>query len=204
LPRELDTRSNGSRTACGGLYDGHLEASTAASGSTVSCATCRHDRPVEQYQQQSGKVGTPAALIDDVVAALTRAIEELTRPIDTIKHQAKTVTVGISRSDEDVIDRPLVQAVLSAGAGRDVLSYRTLKVLADLDPAVADVRGFTRYRIDGDTSRSSTAEGFPAICPAASSTARRCAAPSTVWPPSARCSSPSDEAMGGRWLSSPR
>ena len=48
------------------------------------------------------------------------------------------------------MDRPLVQAVLAAGAGRDVLSYRTLKVLADLDPAVAEVIGFTRYGIDGD------------------------------------------------------
>ena len=83
--------------------------------------------------------------------ALTRAIEELTRPVDAIKHQAKTVTVGISRSDEGVMDRALVQAVLDAGAGRDVLSYRTLKVLADLDPAVAEVTGFTRYGIDGDT-----------------------------------------------------
>ena len=133
-----------------GLYDGHLEASTAARlyGLLRDVAS---ERPIEQYQQQSGKVGTPVALIDDVVASLTRAIEELTRPVDTIKHQAKTVTVGISRSDEDVIDRALVQAVLAAGAGRDVLSYRTLKVLADLDPAVADVRGYTRYRIDGDT-----------------------------------------------------
>ena len=30
-----------------------------------------------------------------------------------------------------------------------MLSYRTLKVLADLDPAVAEVTGYTRYRIDG-------------------------------------------------------
>ncbi len=89
-------------------------------------------------------------MLDDLVAALTRAIEELTRPVDAIKHQAKTVTVGISRSDEGVIDRALVQAVLGAGAGRDVLSYRTLKVLADLDPAVAEVVGFTRYGIDGE------------------------------------------------------
>ena len=133
-----------------GRYDGHLEASSAARLYGL-LRDVMSDRPIEQYQQQSGKVGTPAALIDDVVSALTRAIEELTRPVDTIKHQAKTVTVGISRSDEDVIDRPLVQAVLAAGAGRDVLSYRTLKVLADLDPAVADVRGYTRYRIDGDT-----------------------------------------------------
>ena len=49
------------------------------------------------------------------------------------------------------MDRALVRAVLDAGAGRDALSYRTLKVLADLDPAVAEVTGFTRYGIDGDT-----------------------------------------------------
>jgi glutamine---fructose-6-phosphate transaminase (isomerizing) len=85
------------------------------------------------------------------VLALTRAIEELTRPIDAIKHQAKTVTVGISRSDEGILDRMLVQATLDAGAGRDVLSYRTLKVLADLSPAVSEVTGFTRYRIDGES-----------------------------------------------------
>jgi glucosamine--fructose-6-phosphate aminotransferase (isomerizing) len=132
-----------------GLYDGHLEASTAVRLSGM-LADVFSDHPVERYQQTSGKVGTPAALIEDLVVALTRAIEELTRPVDTIKHQAKTVTVGISRSDEGVIDRELVQAVLDAGAGRDVLSYRTLKVLADLDPAVAEVRGYTRYAIDGD------------------------------------------------------
>ena len=109
------------------------------------------DRPVHAYQRQTGKVGSPVALIDDFVSALTKAIEELTRPVDTIKHQAKTVTVGISRSDEGVIDRALVQAVIQAGAGRDVLSYRTLKILADLDPAVAAVHGYTRYGIDGDS-----------------------------------------------------
>ena len=140
------------------------------------------DRPVEAYQRRSGKVGTPAALIDDLVAALTRAIEELTRPVDAIKHQAKTVTVGISRSDEGVIDRALVQAVLDAGAGRDVLSYRTLKVLADLDPAVAEVVGFTRYGIDGRRSPSSTAVASPATCRAGSSATRHWSAPSAASP----------------------
>ncbi|MFT4659329.1 MAG: glucosamine--fructose-6-phosphate aminotransferase (isomerizing), partial [Ilumatobacter sp.] len=117
-----------------GLYNGHLEASTAVrlSGMFRDLAD---DRPVESYQRSSGKVATPSSLIDDLVAALTVAIDELTRPVDTIKHQAKTVTVGISRSDEGIIGRPLVQSVLEAGAGRDVLSYRTLKILADLDPA---------------------------------------------------------------------
>lgn len=131
-------------------YDGHLEASTAMQlfGLLRDLAAAN---PVEQYAASSGKVGTPSGLVDDVVLALTRAIEELTRPVDAIKHQAKTVTVGISRSDEGVLDRLLVQATLGAGAGRDVLSYRTLKVLADLSPAVAEVTGFTRYRVDGDS-----------------------------------------------------
>jgi glucosamine--fructose-6-phosphate aminotransferase (isomerizing) len=31
-----------------------------------------------------------------------------------------------------------------------VLGYRTLKVLAALDPAVAEILGFTRYRIEGE------------------------------------------------------
>ena len=130
-------------------YDGHLEASTAVRLSGL-LRDLSSERPVEAYQVASGKVGSPAALVDDLLDSLTQAIEELTRPIDAIKHQAKTVTVGISRSDEGVLDRPLVQAVLGAGAGRDVLSYRTLKVLAALDPAVAEVSGFTRYGIQGD------------------------------------------------------
>jgi glucosamine--fructose-6-phosphate aminotransferase (isomerizing) len=134
-----------------GTYDGHLEASTAVRLASM-LRVVLDQFPVEAYQNETGKVGTPSALIDDLTLALTRAIEELTRPIDAIKHQAKTVTVGISRSDEGVMDRALVQEVLATGAGRDVLAYRTLKVLADLDPAVEVVVGYTRYSIDGDPS----------------------------------------------------
>jgi glucosamine--fructose-6-phosphate aminotransferase (isomerizing) len=130
-------------------YDGHLEASTA-----VRIVGLLRDlvapNPVEMFALSTGRVGTPVALIDELVAAITVGVEELTRPIDAIKHQAKTVTVGISRSDEGVLDRALVQSTLAAGAGRDVLSYRALKVLAALSPAVAEVSGFIRYRVDGD------------------------------------------------------
>jgi glutamine---fructose-6-phosphate transaminase (isomerizing) len=132
-----------------GLYDGHLEASTAVRLSAL-LRDMAGENPLEVYQRVTGTVATPGVLVDDLTAALTRAIEELTRPVDAIKHQAKTVTVGISRNDEGVLDRQLVQELLAAGAGRDRLSYRTLKVLADLDPAVDAVVGFTRYRIEGD------------------------------------------------------
>ena len=139
-----------------GTYDGHLEASTAVRLATMFRVVI-DDNPVEAHQFETGKVGSPALVVDDLTMALTRAIEELTRPIDAIKHQAKTVTVGISRSDEGILDRPLVQAVLDAGTGRDALSYRTLKVLADLDPAVEAVVGYTRYRIDGEPENATIA-----------------------------------------------
>ena len=179
-------------------YDGHLEASTAVQLAGL-LRDVRSDRPVEAYQESTGKVGSPAALVDDLVLALTRAIDELTRPVDAIKHQAKTVTVGISRSDEGVMDRALVQAVLDAGAGRDVLTYRTLKVLADLDPAVAEISGFTRYGIDGDTiTRRRPRRHLPADRRAASTATRPSSAPSAASPASARCSSPAAAATGAR------
>lgn len=132
-----------------GAYDGNLEASTAVRVVGM-LRTAMAGNPLQTYQRDFGKIATPEALLDDITASLTRAIDELTRPIDAIKHQAKTITVGISRSDEGLLDRALVKAVLGAGAARDRLPYGVLKVLADLDPAIAQVVGFTRYRIEGD------------------------------------------------------
>jgi glucosamine--fructose-6-phosphate aminotransferase (isomerizing) len=99
---------------------------------------------------EHGKVGTPSTVVEDLTAALTQGIEELTRPVDAIKHQAKTVTVGISRSDEELLQVALAREVLAAGAARDALSYRALRTLVALDPAIEQVVGYTRYRIEGD------------------------------------------------------
>ena len=97
-------------------------------------------------------MGTPSAVIQDLTDALTRAIEALTRPVDAIKHQAKTVTVGISRSEEALYRVPLVGELLAAGAARDRLGYRALRTLAALDAAVAEVTGYIRYRIEGSVA----------------------------------------------------
>jgi glucosamine--fructose-6-phosphate aminotransferase (isomerizing) len=129
-------------------YDGHLEASSAVRLASLF-RYALGSTPLDAYQTEFGKVGTPAVVLEDLTAALTRAIEELTRPIDAIKHQAKTVTVGISRADETLLEVPLVAETLVAGAARDRLSYRTLRTLAGLDPVVAEVTGFTRYLIEG-------------------------------------------------------
>ena len=141
-----------------GSYNGHLEANTAVRvASLLRYATGL--APLEAYAVDSGKVGTPSAVIEDLTEALTRGIEELTRPIDAIKHQAKTVTVGISRSEEALFEAPLVRGVLATGVARDRLSYRVLRTLAGLDPAVAEVTGFTRYRIEGSLAEAGAANG---------------------------------------------
>jgi glutamine---fructose-6-phosphate transaminase (isomerizing) len=135
-----------------GSYDGDLEAGTAVRiASLLRYATGM--LPLDVYQVEHGAVGTPSRVVEDLTAALTAGIEELTRPVDAIKHQAKTVTVGISRSDEELLQVSLVREVLAAGAARDALSYRTLRTLVALDPAVEQVTGFTRYRIEGDVAR---------------------------------------------------
>ena len=140
-----------------GSYDGHLRAGTAARlGAVLRYAVGM--TPLEMYQADIGKVGLPSVVIDDFTDALNIAIDELTRPVDTIKHQAKTVTVGISRADETLLDSMLVAAALEAGAPRDRLSYAALRTLAALDPAVAEVTGWSRYRIEGQVASASSPE----------------------------------------------
>jgi glucosamine--fructose-6-phosphate aminotransferase (isomerizing) len=137
-----------------GSYDGHLDASTAVRlASLLRYGTGA--APLESYEVEFGKLATPSVVIEDLTEGLTRAIEELTRPVDAIKHQAKTVTVGISRSEEALFGVPLVRHLLAAGAGRDQLGYRALRTLAALDPAVEQVTGYTRYRIEGGVADGS-------------------------------------------------
>lgn len=133
-----------------GQYDGNLEASTAVRIVSL-LRIITGPNPLQAYQREAEGVTSPAALLDDLMTALTKGIDELTRPIDAIKHQAKTVTVGISRSEEGLLDRALVRAVLDAGSPREHLAYASLKVLAALDTAVESVVGFTRYAINNDS-----------------------------------------------------
>jgi glucosamine--fructose-6-phosphate aminotransferase (isomerizing) len=130
-----------------GAYNGHLEANTAVRlAGQFRYAT--GISPLDAYQVEFGRVGTPGVVLEDLSAGLTAAIEELTRPVDAIKHQAKTVTVGISRSDESLLQVPLVAAVIGAGSPRDRLTYSTLRSLGQLDPAVLEVTGHTRYAVE--------------------------------------------------------
>jgi glucosamine--fructose-6-phosphate aminotransferase (isomerizing) len=129
-------------------YNGHLEASTAVRLASLF-RFALGVLPLEAYQMEYGRQGSPSVVVEDLTAALTRAIEELTRPVDAIKHQAKTVTVGISRSDETLLQVGLVKEVLAAGVARDELSYQSLRTLTSLDPLIEEILGYTRYAFEG-------------------------------------------------------
>ena len=192
-------------TACASAaYDGQLEASTAVR----LAALLRYVLgvvPLDAYQLDQGKVGTPAVVIDDLTARPHQAIEELTRPVDAIKHQAKTVTVGISRSDETLLEVPLVREVIATGAHRDQLTYRTLRTLADISPAIEAVVGApataSRARSTPRArprSRSSTAAASPATCASRTDRSPELRGTKARVAASASCSSPAAVATGVR------
>jgi len=142
-----------------GRYDGTLEARTA-SRLTSLCNYALKLAPLDGFALEFGEPGTPGVVVDRLTEELTKAIDELTRPVDAIKHQAKTVTVGISRTDEALLTTPFVREALATGAVRDHIGYRDLRALASLDPAVAEVLGSTRYRVEMDPNEAGDDTAF--------------------------------------------
>ena len=87
------------------------------------------------------------ALLEALRRALAPAIDDLTRHIDTIKHQAKTVTVGISRHDQTLGRMSLATALLEAGAPEESISSEDQRTMSALDPFVDQVLGYVRYQL---------------------------------------------------------
>jgi len=141
--------------AAHGAFDGVMNLGPAMRlALLLRCAT--GELPFEAYELEHGSGAGPNAFLNELVAVLTLAIDDLTRSIDAVKHQAKTVTVGISRS-EALFGVPLVKEVMKVGPRIEQLGYRALRTLAALDPAIAEVQGFTRYVVTGDVrSQSAT------------------------------------------------
>lgn len=147
-----------------GEYDGHLPPSLAVRVSSLfKYAT--GVLPLSCYELEFGRLGAPADVLENLLVAVGEAAEELKRPIDAIRHQAKTVTVGISRSEEALLKALLLAAALETGTTPERLSYECLATLAGLSPAVAEVTGSIRYAISGDrievVNRSGAAAAIP-------------------------------------------
>ncbi|MHC4606471.1 MAG: SIS domain-containing protein, partial [Planctomycetota bacterium] len=89
-----------------GAVDGGLEVRTGARLSTLFDFLLGRVR-LDFFRARFGRPGRVGSLLASLIEALSDAVNELCRPIDAIKHQAKTVTVGISRQVERSTEGPL-------------------------------------------------------------------------------------------------
>lgn len=109
-----------------------------------------------EFQASASALGVAEVLVQ----ILSQAIAELSRPIDAIKHQAKTITVGISRLEESY-EGPVFEALQQLSITPDSVPYADLVTLRVVNEAVREVTGITCYQVDGlgtmgEVTRSST------------------------------------------------
>ena len=88
---------------------------------------------------------------------LGRAIDELTRPIDAIRHQAKTVTVGTTRK-EKVFKGIVFDLLEQLNYAVKDLTYKNVMTVSRIQPVVSAVRGYTIYDINNLDAQGNPAE----------------------------------------------
>ncbi len=104
--------------------------------------------PVADFELDFGKRGTALNMLNTLFELLDESIDGMSRPVDAIKHQAKTVTVGTSRISEK-IEGILFDALADHNINPTQLINRNILVLKNLQHIVAAIKGAILYRIEG-------------------------------------------------------
>ncbi len=104
--------------------------------------------PVSDFELDFGKKGTALNMLNSLFEYLGESINGMSRPVDAIKHQAKTVTVGTSRISEKT-EGILFEALNKHGIETSQLINRNIMVLKSLQPIIGAIHGSILYRIDG-------------------------------------------------------
>lgn len=126
-------------------YNSCLEVKTA-SQLTLLFKFIQGKLPIEDFEFDFGAEGTISSVLNETVSTLSSAIAELTRPIDAIKHQAKTVTVGISRL-EDIPEGIIFDRLKEENISFNSITYQNNFILQSVSTAVENIKGTTRYGI---------------------------------------------------------
>ena len=92
---------------------------------------------------------TVRAIAAAAVMPLQKAYEETSRPVDTIRHQAKTVTVGTSRP-EDALSTQVRDALAKLALADSRMSFDNRKMLASLSRLIDTINWTTLFDIDGN------------------------------------------------------
>jgi glutamine---fructose-6-phosphate transaminase (isomerizing) len=103
--------------------------------------------PLEDFWSDFGEADGISSPIDRLDIALGNAVDELSRPIDAIRHQAKTVTVGTSRKEKPlkgVIYDLLDELALS----KKLLTSKNIVAFSRIQPAITVIKGYTLYDVN--------------------------------------------------------
>jgi glutamine---fructose-6-phosphate transaminase (isomerizing) len=117
---------------------------------TLLCKYLTGRLPVSDFELDFSKKGTAKNMLDTFYGVLGRAINTMARPVDAIKHQAKTVTVGTSRI-RDKIEGLLFNIIESHGIQASNLTPQNILVLRNLQIVVGGIEGSILYKVDGLT-----------------------------------------------------
>jgi glucosamine--fructose-6-phosphate aminotransferase (isomerizing) len=104
--------------------------------------------PLSDFVVEFDRPPTYENVVDEFLNHLGRAIDDLSRPIDAIKHQAKTVTVGTSRP-EGFPQGSLFDVLRELQVGVDQVGFRDVSTLRALQSSVHEVAGYTVYSVEG-------------------------------------------------------
>jgi len=104
--------------------------------------------PVSDFEIDFGKKGTALNMLNTLFECLGESINCMSRPVDAIRHQAKTVTVGTSRISEK-LEGILFQALTQYNIHTSQLINRNILVLKNLQGIVSRIKGAIFYRIQG-------------------------------------------------------
>jgi len=118
--------------------------------------------PVTDFEMDFLIKGTARNMLSSLLECLGNAINAMARPVDAIKHQAKTVTVGTSRLTEKV-EGLLFDLIGKQGFKISQLTPSNVLVLKNMQEIISAVPGITLYRIGnlnmlGDTTDETTIE----------------------------------------------
>ncbi len=102
--------------------------------------------PVSDFEVDFGTKGTPSQMLNHLFRGLGECINAMARPVDAIKHQAKTVTVGTSRLSEK-LEGLLFDTLAGYGFKVSQLTTANIIVLRNLQGIIAEIKGAIRYRI---------------------------------------------------------
>jgi len=102
--------------------------------------------PASDFEIDFEKKGTALNMLTTLFEYIGESINYMSRPVDAIKHQAKTVTVGTSRISEK-LEGLIFDELAKHNLSVSQLINRNIIVLKSLQGVISHIKGLTLYRI---------------------------------------------------------